>query len=110
MRTIQNHFAQPPLIFGALIAIGISILLPVQAPCSIHAYRERIPGSGGGEWQNLRHRRGTIAIAGGGGAGLSGVLNILEQYSPPVTVLTFIKKLTHKTYFNETSKVFRVKA
>ena len=33
MRNIQNHFAQPPLIFGALIAICISILLPVQAQC-----------------------------------------------------------------------------
>src|SRR5438552_12452265 len=33
MRNIQNHFAQPPLIFGALIAIGISFLLPVQAQC-----------------------------------------------------------------------------
>src|SRR6266576_1461523 len=33
MRNIQNHFAQPTLIFGALIAICISILLPVQAQC-----------------------------------------------------------------------------
>src|SRR6266480_2028317 len=33
MRNIQNHLAQPTLIFGALIAICISILLPVQAQC-----------------------------------------------------------------------------
>jgi rhodanese-related sulfurtransferase len=33
MRNIQNHPAQPTLIFGALIAICISILLPVQAQC-----------------------------------------------------------------------------
>ena len=33
MRNIQNHFAQPPLIFGTLIAICMSILLPVQAQC-----------------------------------------------------------------------------
>src|SRR5437588_9801482 len=33
MRNIENRFARPTLIFGALIAIGISILLPVQAQC-----------------------------------------------------------------------------
>src|SRR5882672_12370013 len=33
MRNIQNHVARPTLIFGALIAICISILLPVQAQC-----------------------------------------------------------------------------
>ena len=33
MRNIQNHLAQPTLIFGALIAICISILLPLQAQC-----------------------------------------------------------------------------
>ena len=32
-RNIQNRFARPTRIFGALIAIGISILLPVQAQC-----------------------------------------------------------------------------
>src|SRR6266513_3363239 len=33
MRNIQNHLAQPTLIFGSLIAICISILLPVQSQC-----------------------------------------------------------------------------
>jgi len=33
MHNIQNHFAQPPLIIGALIVTCISILLPVQAQC-----------------------------------------------------------------------------
>jgi rhodanese-related sulfurtransferase len=33
MPNIQKHLAQPTLIFGALIAICISILLPVQAQC-----------------------------------------------------------------------------
>ena len=32
-RNIQNRFARPTRIFGALIAIGISILLPAQAQC-----------------------------------------------------------------------------
>jgi rhodanese-related sulfurtransferase len=33
MRNIQKYLAQPTLIFGALLAICISILLPVQAQC-----------------------------------------------------------------------------
>src|SRR6266513_1949917 len=33
MRNIQNHLAQPTLIFGVLIVICISILLPLQAQC-----------------------------------------------------------------------------
>ena len=33
MHNIQNRLAQPTIIFGALLAIGISILLPVQAQC-----------------------------------------------------------------------------
>jgi rhodanese-related sulfurtransferase len=33
MRSIPNHLGQPTLIFGALLAIGISTLLPVQADC-----------------------------------------------------------------------------
>jgi rhodanese-related sulfurtransferase len=33
MRNIQNRLAQPTLIFGALVAICISILLQVQAQC-----------------------------------------------------------------------------
>ncbi|HXN52831.1 MAG TPA: rhodanese-like domain-containing protein [Candidatus Acidoferrum sp.] len=33
MRNIQNRLARPTLTFGALLAIGISILLPVQADC-----------------------------------------------------------------------------
>ena len=33
MRNIQKYLAQPTLIFGALIVICISILLPVQAQC-----------------------------------------------------------------------------
>src|SRR2546430_433434 len=33
MRNIQNHVAQPTLIFGALLVICISILLPLQAQC-----------------------------------------------------------------------------
>ena len=33
MRNIHNRFARPTLIFGALIAVCISILLPVQAQC-----------------------------------------------------------------------------
>src|SRR6266446_3756899 len=33
MRNIQKYPAQPTLIFGALLAICISILLPVQAQC-----------------------------------------------------------------------------
>src|SRR6267142_2491077 len=33
MRNIQSHLARPTLILGALIAICISLLLPVQAQC-----------------------------------------------------------------------------
>lgn len=33
MRTTQQGFAQPTLIFAALIAVSISILLPLQAQC-----------------------------------------------------------------------------
>src|SRR5258708_26647196 len=33
MRNIQSHLERPTLILGALIAICISLLLPVQAQC-----------------------------------------------------------------------------